>query len=418
MDARALKRGKNFNKQKKISTFKKNMIVEKKVFQFNTLDPALKQLGTSEILVREDRPTFKHISREWMIMSQENVIERFTNRVKNNMAFSYHEVIPMRMCNFFIDFDKVLDNGESPDKYYSAIREFKKYLSNLIPIRNWVEEDSSKQTKVSRHLKTQDICFKNPVCLGEFLSNCIYELNKTRKEFAVVLYSIIDWSLYQTNHSLRMYYTSKAEDRDRKLYQCDNDNVINKTFSCDFLLRTIISLCRPQAVLVNVKTAANSFSESEYRMKNLATFEKKLNSMPVFLNDGMQSMKVKRSTIGNDLSLEIENAIKDHMHSLYKFSDDIVFYNVWYLYSGDKHIEFIKFCYGSRFCPILTRVSKNPDKRHDNVCIRSLDYNLKTIKIGCSHSNQCTKAIVANCRLSTSDSSGVFRALTNKLEKI
>lgn len=203
----------------------------------------------------------------------------YEHRVKQNKAH-FHECVGMgNKVGFFMDCDY---KYAIISKYKVCVRVLLNFLdvvksSCKFPVKV-MYLDSSNKKKFSKHVRSKSIWFKNTQCLALFVAKCFTKYLKStnysiwEKE---VLYRMIDFGVYRKNGTIRMYYSSKVEDKEQRklLYSCTCTNcpsIVNKkkqVFDRDhFKLSSITNWFPKESNFVDVGDVVQGYKDTnEYK---------------------------------------------------------------------------------------------------------------------------------------------------------
>ena len=375
-------------------------------FFFNLNDAVNATIAPNEIIIRREqldkitnKPTKKNI---WYIVDFNWLSHIFKKSYPHNLFF--HEVISTkRMCNFFVDFDKSDFVDKKP--YLDSIEFLKSFIGMNI---RWFQEDSSTEKKISKHLKTSDIHFKNPYHIGFFLAEAVMTINKTNPVVASNLYWIIDWGLYsRVNPSLRMYYCSKLDDITRRLVEENN-----RDFDLSKLVHSLIGIVNNNSRYVEYKTEED-FGSSKMKQTLDSMFGNQTNGKKKSGSSFKQSddfITLKKGQIPR----EIRDNIIDFLKSFYSkrfrgFDHDFDLYQLCYkLNKKNKYIEYLNFHLICHFCPLY-----EPKKQHKIPNIRTVEYLYREnkIRIGCLFNPHCKGKQKKEFLINRNEISNVLRKL-------
>ena len=147
-----------------------------------------------------------------------------------------------------MDVDAPLDdNIRDKDKYMIDVLRAIEELQKIISIREknqnivWYIEDSSNKHKLSLHVKCRELVFKNSTALKTYVQILLTYIVDNHPRLANILFKIFDCKIYDNNHSLRMYFSSKVKDNTRVMYLWKNDGKIDKEFNNEYFIKSLLT---------------------------------------------------------------------------------------------------------------------------------------------------------------------------------
>lgn len=167
---------------------------------FDNLEEAVSEKKQDHILVRtEHQRVFV-----FRLFTIDDLIDYYKFHIQNNMSIIMHEIIPNNHgCCFFMDLDG--KNSDNIEQYF---------VTNTSII-----EDSSTTQKISRHIKDPAMWFPSAEHLKAYVDQILLTLDKNS-------ISCVDRAVYGSNRSLRMYYSGKTGDVNRKMLERrGNENI-------------------------------------------------------------------------------------------------------------------------------------------------------------------------------------------------
>jgi len=183
------------------------------------------KMRTNEILIAEE--VNKNGAKNFQIVDVAKLIRFFRDCIIKKQPLFFHEVLLYeKRTFFFVDVDLKYNNYKNMSvKKLNAIcndalilfkRVIQKRTQKTI---NWIEESSTYEKKFSVHLKSRDLCFSNNINLGLFVVEILKDLlEKKFDQKRLFLHKIIDLSVYDKNHTIRMLYNSKFDQPKRKFF--------------------------------------------------------------------------------------------------------------------------------------------------------------------------------------------------------
>jgi hypothetical protein len=173
----------------------------------------------------------------------------FMDCINKGLPVYFHEVFMVeRPCYFFMDFDCSKKNfgSLSSRSLDLKVRDCMKRIMDFIEKKNnkldWLVENSSNKNKISFHLKTRDLCFKNSKHLHQFVLGILIDIYTASIDgISKMIYQILDLAIYRDKGSLRMYYCSKRNDVSRILFHENKNNQICKNFDVEIFKKSILT---------------------------------------------------------------------------------------------------------------------------------------------------------------------------------
>ena len=405
-------------------------------------EKAFAALKDNQIVVRHEQKiteTFPkpitYVSIYFQLFDVDSLYMFYQVHISRNEDFVLHELIPLnRKCNFFMDFDKPLEKGENTKPFEVALESYKKYLAGLSeePVI-WFEEDSSDETKFSRHLKTRTFTFENIYVLLEFATTSLVSFGETDVENGKLLKTgnkkkpIIDFGIYNPGKSLRMVKSGKALEPKRKMIPFINGKK-SDVFNKQMLVESLLTICKEEKTLEFALTeeiiksmkldivqvpAPENIEHSSGAPKTVSMIRKKKDDTKKISASSLGDLyaEVKRVCIGfltpiwsliltpkKDIKLEMteqEKLIEQpfQLHSVLDLNTEFELMGVEGFYKTflkKQYVAKMTFRYNSSFCPIYCFKS-GPSARHSIRDGRVICFDLETrlVSLECPYNSRC-----------------------------